>query len=332
MSVRNTEILNRSDLRYLLIDSLRLYSDNVEFIDGNNPYKFSINKKIYYVLIKNIHESGEGRGNQDECRIQVSKSRNFDEALSSNKTVLVLGYFADERVFTAWNPYLMKDRFNERQTISLYSRFSIQKEASEEKISSYSDTNNQSIVSFKPEYLGLYLENIAQVHLLDNTELIQLVKTSDELNIQNIDGSFDSSKGELTITHSRNKRDPNFRKKVYDAYDNKCAMCGMQLELIEAAHIIPHSHEKGTDEVDNGVALCSLHHTAYDRSLIYFDNEFNILMNETKVEYLEKIGLDSGLRKFEKLSFDTLIIPENQSMRPYANNISIANKIRGIIY
>ena len=36
MSVRNTLILNHSDLKYLLIDSLRLYSDNVVFIDGNN--------------------------------------------------------------------------------------------------------------------------------------------------------------------------------------------------------------------------------------------------------------------------------------------------------
>ena len=58
MSVRDTTILDRKDLRYLLIDSLRLYSDNVAFIDGNNPYRFSINKKTYYVLIKNVHESG----------------------------------------------------------------------------------------------------------------------------------------------------------------------------------------------------------------------------------------------------------------------------------
>ena len=72
MSTRNTQILNHSDLKYLLIDSLRLYSDNVVFIDGNNPYRFSINKKTFYVLIKNVHESGDGRGNQDECRIQIS--------------------------------------------------------------------------------------------------------------------------------------------------------------------------------------------------------------------------------------------------------------------
>ena len=127
MSVRETIILNRTDLRYLLIDSLRLYSDHVVFIGGNNPYRFVSNKKEFYVLIKNVHESGDGRTNQDECRIQVSKSVNFNEALNSKKDVVVLGYFADERVFTAWNPFLIRERFNSRDTISLYSRFSKQR-------------------------------------------------------------------------------------------------------------------------------------------------------------------------------------------------------------
>ena len=119
MSVRNTINLTPSDLKYLLIDSLRLYSDNVVFIDGKNPYRFSINKKTFYVFIHNVHESGEGRSNQDECRIQVAKSKNFNAAMNSGTDVIVLGYFADEKVFTAWNPYLMRDRFNQKQTISL---------------------------------------------------------------------------------------------------------------------------------------------------------------------------------------------------------------------
>ena len=330
MSVRDTTILNPKDLRYLLIDSLRLYSDNVVFIDGNNPYRFSINKKTFYVLIKNVHESGDGRGNQDECRIQVAKSKNFNEALSSGNDVIVLGYFADEKVFTAWNPYLMRERFNQRQTISLYSRFSVQKIASKEKIASYRDNNDQSIISFSPDYLGLYLENLSFIHLVTDIELKELVEQSDSLNNDNADGELDTSEGKLTITHARQKRDPNFRRKVYDAYNNKCAMCGIGLELIEAAHIVPHSHEKGTDEIDNGMGLCALHHTAYDRSLIYFDEELNILINENKMEYLEKVGLDSGIRKFEKLAFDKVQVPENHTLRPNIQNIKIANQTRGI--
>jgi len=322
--------LNPKDLRYLLIDSLRLYSDNVVFIDGNNPYRFSINKKTFYVLIKNVHESGDGRDNQDECRIQISKSKNFNEALNSGTEVIIFGYFADEKVFTAWNPFLMRDRFNKRTTISLYSRFSVQKIAAKEKIASYRDSNGQSVISFIPDYLGLYLENLSSIHLVSNEELKELVEQSDYLNNDNADGEFNTSEGKLTITHARQRRDPNFRKRVYDAYNYKCAMCGIQLELIEAAHIVPHSHEKGTDEIDNGICLCALHHTAYDRSLIYFDEKLNILINESKMEYLEKVGLDSGIRKFEKLSFDKIQIPENHTLRPNLSNVKIANQARGI--
>jgi putative restriction endonuclease len=243
----------------------------------------------------------------------------------------VLGYFADEKVFTAWNPFRLRERFNQRDNVSVYSRFSKQKEASIEKISSYRDNNNQSIISFSPEYLGLYLENLKSIHLLTDIELKNLVQQSDSLNNQNADGEFDTSEGVLTITHARQKRDPNFRRKVYDAYNNKCAMCGIGLELIEAAHIVPHSHELGTDEIDNGISLCAIHHTAYDRSLIYFNDNLDILINESKMEYLEKVGLDSGIRKFEKLAFDKIQLPENHILRPNIGNIKIANQTRGIL-
>lgn len=331
MSVRATQILNRSDLKYLLIDSLRLYSDNVIFIDGNNPYRFSINKKTFYVLIKNVHESGDGRDNQDECRIQISKTENFNEALNSQHNVIVLGYFADEKVFTAWNPYVLKDRFNHRQTVSVYSRFSVQRKAALDMIASYRDNNGQSVISFRPDYLGLYLENLSKIHMLSDAEFLELVQESDNSNTDDYTGEITLDREKFTITHTRYIRDPRFKDNVNNAYGHKCAICGIQLELVEAAHIVPHSHEFGTDEVNNGITLCSLHHKAYDRSLIYFDDEFNILINERKMEYLEKVGKDSGFRKFNSLSFDKIRLPINHILQPNKSNIALANSIRGII-
>jgi putative restriction endonuclease len=331
MSVRDTIILSPSDLKYLLIDSLRLYSDNVVFLDGNNPYRFSINKKTFYVLIKNIHESGDGRGNQDECRIQISRTRNFNEALSSKNDVIVLGYFADENVFTAWNPFLLRDRFNEKQTVSVYSRFSTLKTASSFRIATYRDSNGQSIISFKPEYLGLYLENISKIHLLSDEDLIELIDFSDNLDDAELEGTaLHLDEGDLTVTHTRYKRDTKFRGLVYDAYEHRCAMCGIQLELVEAAHIVPHSHEKGTDEVNNGICLCPIHHSAYDRGLIYFNENYDIKINNAKMTYLEKIGKDAGFRKFQTLGFDKIRVPDNHTLRPNISYISLANSIRGI--
>ncbi|MGB1231068.1 MAG: hypothetical protein ACPG5M_02390, partial [Winogradskyella sp.] len=61
-----------------------------------------------------------------------------------------------------------------------------------------------------------------------------------------------------------------------------------------------------------------------------FDEKLDILINESKMEYLEKVGLDSGIRKFEKLAFDKIQIPENHTLRPNIGNIKIANQTRGI--
>lgn len=338
MSTRNTQILNQSDLKYLLIDSLKSYSDNVVYIDGRNPYRFSINKKTVYILIRNVHESGNNRDNQDECRIQISNSQGLIQALNSRINVFVLGFFADENVFTAWDPLIFNNRFDahfmdttKSRTVSVYSRFSVQEQANKNKIANYVDNNNQSIISFKPEYLGLYLENISNIHNLDDSELVKLVEFSDNENVEDFTGSISLGNEQLVVTHTRFKRDPNFRKKIYEAYNNKCAMCGIQLELIEAAHIVPHSHETGTDDISNGVGLCSLHHTAYDKSLIYFEDDFSIKINKNKMKYLEKMGLDGGFRKFEELSFDKLQLPQNHILKPNVENIKLANNIRGII-
>lgn len=330
MSVRDTEILNPVDLRYMLIDSLRLYSSDVAFIDGGNPYRFAVNKRNFFILIKNVHESGNGRGNQDECRVQISRSLSFGHAKSAHAAVAVLGYFPDRRIFTAWNPYLMQDRFNAKTTVSLYSRFSVMDDAAATGVAIYIDTKGQNVISFKPEYLGLYLDNIKTIHTLKIDELRSLIATSDVL--QESDGSeeleLDGQK--LFVNHKRVARDPKFRKLVYEAYGHRCAMCGIQLELIEAAHIVPFSHKHGSDEISNGVCLCALHHTAYDQSLVYFDEDYAIKVNQDKIRYLEKIGRDGGYRKLQDLSFERLALPINHIFKPTPENIRTANHIRGI--
>ena len=52
---------------------------------------------------------------------------------------------------------------------------------------------------------------------------------------------------------------------------------------------------------------------------------------KTGLDLLEKVGLDSGIRKFEKLAFDKIQLPENHTLRPNIGNIKIANQTRGIL-
>ena len=60
-----------------------------------------------------------------------------------------------------------------------------------------------------------------------------------------------------------------FRERVVRAYQHHCAVCRLKRdELLEAAHIVPDADALGAPTIPNGVALCMLHHAAFDRYLI----------------------------------------------------------------
>ena len=56
-----------------------------------------------------------------------------------------------------------------------------------------------------------------------------------------------------------------FRSQVIHAYDGRCAVCNLgHLELIDAAHIVADGKPQGQPVVPNGLALCKIHHAAFD--------------------------------------------------------------------
>ena len=69
---------------------------------------------------------------------------------------------------------------------------------------------------------------------------------------------------------SSRARYPRFRDEVLRNYEYRCAVCGFDIRIgnellgLKAAHIKWHAFE-GPDTVDNGLALCGLHHKALDK-------------------------------------------------------------------
>lgn len=69
------------------------------------------------------------------------------------------------------------------------------------------------------------------------------------------------------------RRDPRWRPAVLQAWDRQCAFCGYDGQLgmatagIEAAHVRWFSFG-GPDTLDNGLALCSLHHKLFDLGVL----------------------------------------------------------------
>lgn len=68
-----------------------------------------------------------------------------------------------------------------------------------------------------------------------------------------------------------------FRERVLRAYRHQCALCRLRHEeLLDAAHIIPDSEPGGVPEVSNGLALCRLHHAAFDRFFVGIRKDYVI--------------------------------------------------------
>lgn len=114
----------------------------------------------------------------------------------------------------------------------------------------------------------------------------------------------------------------DFREHVISAYDISCAVCDLpHAQLLEAAHIIPDVEESGAPEISNGLALCRVHHTAYDRSLIGIDATHRIHVAE-RAKKLETDRKHTSLTAFDG-KFLTHI-PKSPNLRP--DEVRIGNR------
>lgn len=67
-------------------------------------------------------------------------------------------------------------------------------------------------------------------------------------------------------------RDADFRHTVLEAYDGRCAVCGIQQGLVDPVRINPVASPEVIDGIRNSIALCGLHHRAYDHGVIRFQH------------------------------------------------------------
>ena len=83
------------------------------------------------------------------------------------------------------------------------------------------------------------------------------------------------------IQQIRKYRDPLFRQQVLRAYNYQCTICGFNMRhdntsiALEAAHIKWKQHG-GPCEITNGLALCAIHHKAFDKGAIGVDENLRV--------------------------------------------------------
>jgi putative restriction endonuclease len=90
-----------------------------------------------------------------------------------------------------------------------------------------------------------------------------------------------------------------FKLDVMRAYRHRCAICTLrERELVQAAHIVPDPEPEGIAAVVNGLALCAIHHLAFDRNLLGVDPEGVIHIADRLLREIDGPMLRTGLQGF----------------------------------
>jgi putative restriction endonuclease len=102
-----------------------------------------------------------------------------------------------------------------------------------------------------------------------------------------------------TYDAKRRIHQEEFRQRVLHAYDCRCAVCGLpEARLIQAAHIVPDSALAGEPVVPNGLALCSLHHGAFDAHMLGVRPDLRLVIADGLMKLTDGPTLKYALQGF----------------------------------
>lgn len=105
-----------------------------------------------------------------------------------------------------------------------------------------------------------------------------------------------------------------FRDIVVSAYDERCAICSLHHpELLDAAHIIADSDDRGEPVVQNGLSLCKIHHAAYDRGILGVSPDYLVRIRSDILRERDGPMLRHGLQELEG---SKLLLPTRVADRP----------------
>ncbi len=107
---------------------------------------------------------------------------------------------------------------------------------------------------------------------------------------------------------------PAFRTRVLIAYETRCAVCSLRHgSLLDAAHIVPDSEEHGLPVTTNGLALCKIHHGAYDHHMIGIRPDYKIAVNAEVLQEIDGPMLKHGI---QEMHGRTITLPAHRKDHP----------------
>ena len=300
---------------------------------GTHPARYQIYRDrqshSVRVYVWNLTHGGRNRP-EDEWRIQVTGIRRFERELGGK--TLILGWWDETGVFAGFDFSRHMREFGISPSIQL--RESALQQAVINGFAPHNKGNGELAIAFRPDFLASYIENLEPLHGCGQVDreielLHRIGQNPNDVDDGDIGEDVAEPRRHALVSTRRALRESGFRDRVLTAYGQRCAMCNIQLRLLDGAHILPAVHPESTDTTDNGVALCTLHHRAFDRAFVTFDSDYRIRLNRRMAEELMSDDHAGGLDEFEGALRPILVLPPDRRDRPARHLVEAANSLRG---
>lgn len=125
----------------------------------------------------------------------------------------------------------------------------------------------------------------------------------------------DALKRYISVETKRRLHQPIFRATVMRAYGTRCAVCSLgHSQLLDAAHIVPDREEGGVAAVRNGLAMCKIHHAAFDANILGIRPDHVVEIRADLLDEVDGPMLTHGLQAVHMKRLR--VIPNVRSERP----------------
>lgn len=306
--------LRKEQLLGKVLDAMREGGWLPSVLESTHPYLIqAVSQETFMFRVRlyiwNCTHGGTNRA-ADEYRIQFTDA----PVARWGELTLVLGWHDEAGVFIGWDVTAHDGR-------TAYSSSAQVKEstlqAAHDRAFATQQKGNEIVVAFQPAFLVDYAMGLTSLHqsvgAYSDLALLEQLDHVDDVALTQV---RDQTRKIVIQQIARRYRASRFRGAVLSAYGRRCAFCGVQLGLLDAAHILPVSYPGSSDEVANGIALCKSHHYAYDSNLVAFDINFRLLFNERRMNQLSQRGEGGGIAEFRAALNQCLLLPSDSRNHP----------------
>jgi putative restriction endonuclease len=180
--------------------------------------------------------------------------------------------------------------------------------------------NQKPLIYFHSVIKGKYLATWPVYIIGDNKKDLTFTVAVDDFKMVNKESSQVNEdatfyrRSYLTSSIQIRLHQRSFRERVLMAYSNQCALCKLKhIELLDAAHIISDKSESGDPIVQNGLALCKIHHAAFDNHFIGINPDYVIKVRTDLLNEIDGPMLKHGI---QSLNDSRLILPDDKRNWP----------------